>query len=97
MLTRIVEESDPLGKDHEMVLETADALGTVGTDGAVAPLVALARRKKFLGGRKLKTLKQRSVAALARIGTATADAALRDVARTGDRALKSIVAARLRG
>jgi HEAT repeat protein len=97
MLTRIIEESDPLGKDHEMVLETAEALGTVGTDGAVAPLVALARRKKFFGGRKLKTLKQRSIDALARIGTAKADAALRDVARTGDRALKSIVAARVRG
>jgi HEAT repeat protein len=96
MLTRIIEESDPLGNDHEMVLETADALGAVGTDSAVAPLVALARRKKFFGGRKLRTLKQRSVDALVRVGTAQADAALREVARTGDRALKSIVAARLR-
>jgi HEAT repeat protein len=97
MLAQIIEESDPLGKDHEMVLETANALGTVGTDAAVAPLVALARRKKFFGGRKLKALKQCSVDALVRVGTAKADAALRDAARTGDRVLKSFITARLRG
>ena len=36
MLVRILEESQPLGKDHDVVLETIEALGTVGTDAAVA-------------------------------------------------------------
>ena len=30
MLARIIGESEPLGKDHEMVLETIDALREVG-------------------------------------------------------------------
>ena len=38
MLVRILEESEPLGKDHDVVVETIDALGTVGTDGAVRDL-----------------------------------------------------------
>ena len=43
MLVRILEESQPLGKDHEVVLETIEALGTVGTDGSVAILATLAQ------------------------------------------------------
>jgi HEAT repeat protein len=96
MLARIIDESDPLGKDHEMVLETAAALGNVGTDAAVAPLVSLANRKKFFGGRKLRALKECSVDALVRVGTPKASAALQQAARTGDRSLKKIVQARAR-
>jgi len=96
MLARIIAESDPLGKDHEMVLETAAALGNVGTDAAVAPLVSLANRKKFFGGRKLRALKECSVDALVRVGTPKAAAALQQAASTGDRSLKKIVQARAR-
>ena len=97
MLVRILEESQPLGKDHDVVIETIDALGTVGTDAAVPILVAMAQRKRFFGGRKLRALKERSVDALARVGTATAAAALKDAATTGDGALKKLAAARVRG
>jgi HEAT repeat protein len=97
MLARIIEESDPLGRDHEMVLETAAALGTVGTDGAIPPLLSLANRRRFFGGRKLRALKSCSVEALARVGTERADAALRDAAKAGDRALKKVIAERMRG
>ncbi|HZT75766.1 MAG TPA: HEAT repeat domain-containing protein [Vicinamibacterales bacterium] len=96
MLVRIIQESEPLGSDHEMVLETASALGLVGTDAAIAPLVTLASRRKFFGGRKLRTLKERSVEALFKVGTPQAHDALRSAAKTGDRALRKIVAARLR-
>ena len=95
LLARILSESEPLGRDHEMVLETAAALGAVGTDGAVPPLVALARRKRWFGGRKLRTLKETSVDALLRVGTSSAETALRGAAESGDRALKKIVAARV--
>ncbi|HZP48220.1 MAG TPA: HEAT repeat domain-containing protein [Vicinamibacterales bacterium] len=97
VLTRIIAESDPLGKDHEMVLATAAALGAVGTDAAVAPLLALANRRKFLGGRKLRSLKECSVDAIVRIGTSHAQTALRDAVKSGDRSLKRIVTARLHG
>jgi HEAT repeat protein len=93
MLAQIVNESEPLGQDHEVVLETIAALGKVGSDAAVPTLAGMARRKKFFGGRKLTNLKERSVASLLEIGSAKADEALRDAAATGDRRLKKVVAA----
>jgi HEAT repeat protein len=93
ILVQIVNESDPFGKDHEMVLETIEALGRVGSDAAVPAVIAMARRRRFFGGRKLRALKERSVAALVAIGTPQADEALRDAAKTGDRKLQKIVAA----
>ena len=97
MLVRILEESQPLGKDHEMVLETIDALGTVGTDGAVPVLVNMARRTSFFGRRKARGLKEHSVEALARVGTPKAAAAIEEAAQKGDRMLKKIAAAKSRG
>ena len=54
MLVRILEESQPLGRDHDMVIETIDALGTVGTDGAVPALAKMARRTSFFSRRKVR-------------------------------------------
>jgi HEAT repeat protein len=93
MLVRILEESEPLGKDHDVVLETIEALGTVGTDASVPGLVAMTKRKRFLGGKKLRALKERSVSALARVKTEKAAAALKDAAENGDRYVKKIVRA----
>ena len=73
------------------------ALGHVGTDAAVPILVSTAQRKKFLGGKKLRALKERSVDALARVGTAKAAAALKDAAATGDATLRKLAAQRVRG
>jgi hypothetical protein len=97
MLVRIIEESQPLGKDHDLVLETIEGLGTVGTDAAVPVLAKTARRRAFFGRKKLRALKQRSVDALARVGGANADAALTEAAQTGDRMLKKIVGQRMNG
>ena len=96
MLVRILEESQPLGKDHDVVLETIEALGTVGTDGSVSILLTMAQKKKFFGGRKLRSLKERSVDALARVGTAKAVAALKTAATTGDGALRKLAAQKVR-
>jgi HEAT repeat protein len=93
MLVRILEESEPLGKDHDVVLETIEALGTVGTDASVPGLVAMTKRKRFLGGKKLRALKERSVNALGRVKTEKAAAALKDAAENGDRYVKKIVRA----
>ncbi len=35
MLVRILDESEPLGKDHDVVLDTLDALGWSARDAAV--------------------------------------------------------------
>jgi HEAT repeat protein len=93
ILVQIVNESEPLGADHEIVLETIDALGVVPSDTSVPTLAATARRRRWFGGRKLRALKERSVASLLAIGTPKADDALRDAAATGDRTLKKVIAA----
>ena len=94
MLVRIVEESQPLGRDHDVVLETIAAMGTAGHDRAVPAIVTVVRRRGFFRRRRLRALKERGVAALAKIGGPTATAAIDDAGRNGDRMLKKIVAAR---
>src|SRR6185295_15936491 len=91
ILVHILRESHPLGKDHEMVLETAKALGTVGSDDGVPALRTLAERRAFLGRRKLRAVKKHSVEALERIGGPKAEAALKEAAITGDRMLRKIL------
>jgi len=79
------------------VIETIDALGTVGTDASVPILITMAQRRKLFGGKKLRLLKEHSVDALARVGTAKAAAALHDAATTGDRTLRKLAAHRAKG
>jgi HEAT repeat protein len=95
MLVRILEESQPLGKDHDVVLETIEALGTVGTDASVPILVTMAQRTRFLGGRKLRALKDHSVDALACVKTEKAAAVLKDAAEHGDRYLRKIAGVKI--
>ena len=97
MLARIIEESQPLGKDHDVVLEALTALGVVGSNEAIPALVAIIKRRGFFGRKKLRALKERGVAALARIGTAQASAALNEAATSGDGLLKKIVLSRGKG
>ena len=67
MLARIIAESEPFGKDHEVVLETIDALGSVGSDAARCPaLVDDARGAGSSAAGKLRALKERGVDALVR-------------------------------
>jgi len=93
VLVRIVEESDPFGADHTIVLETVSALSRVGDDQAVPALSALMRRKKLLAPKKGKALKETSLAALRAIQTPAAVRAIDDAARTGDRMLRKLARA----
>ena len=96
MLSRVISESEPLGKDHEVVIQTIDALAGVGSDAAVPTLVTMAKVKKFFGGRKLMALKEHSVDAMIRIGGTKAAAAIDQLAQTGDRKLKKMLAQKRR-
>jgi HEAT repeat protein len=91
MIARIIDESEPMGKDHDVVLEALDALGTVGSVDAIPVLIATARRRAWFGRKKLRALKERSVGALLRIGTPRGSAALEEAGQTGDRLLKKII------
>jgi len=94
LLGRVIADSTPLGKDHEMVVAMIDALATVGSDSAMPVLVTASRVKRLFGGRKVRTLKEHAVDAIVRIGGLKAAAALDDLLLSGDRALKKIVAQR---
>jgi hypothetical protein len=96
MLARVIAESEPLGKDHDVVLETVDALAAVGSDVAVPTLVNVAKVKKFFGGRKVKSLKEHAVDAMIRIGGTKATAAMDQLAQSGDRGLKKVLAQKRR-
>jgi HEAT repeat protein len=94
MLVRIIEESQPLGKDHELVLETVAALGTVGTDAGIPALVTLSQSRSFFGRKRVRALKEACVDSLARVGTPKSAAALTNAATTGDGMLRKIAASK---
>jgi HEAT repeat protein len=90
VLVRILEDSDPFGGDHAIVLETLGALSAVGDDQAVPALSSLIRKKRFFGGRKVKAVKQKGLGALRAIKTPAAARAIEDAAATGDRLLRKL-------
>jgi hypothetical protein len=96
VLVRILDESDPFGGDHAIVLETLDAVASVGpliNDQAVAALAALLRKKRLLARRRVRAVREKSLAALRAIPTPGAARALDDAARTGDRMLRRLARA----
>ena len=97
VLGRILAESDPVGADHPIVLETLGAIGQVGGDQAIPQVSTLMRRRGWLGRRKLRAVKEASVAVLRQIGTPAAQRALTDAAGDGDRLLKKLARAALSG
>jgi HEAT repeat protein len=96
ILVHVLRESQPLGKDHAMVLETAKALGTVGSEEGVPALKTLADRRAFWRRKKLRALKEQSVEALQSIGGPKAEGVLQQSARTGDRMLRKILGSKKR-
>jgi HEAT repeat protein len=90
VLVRIIEESEPFGADHSIVLDSVGALTRVGDDQAVPALTALMRKKRLLARRKGRALKEGSLAALRAIKTPAAVRAIEDAAKTGDRLLRKL-------
>jgi hypothetical protein len=95
MLVRILEESEPLGKDHLVVLDTLTALKAVHTDNAVRPIATVARRTRWFAPAKSRALKGNAIEALASIGTEAAKKALALAAVEGDRLLRKLAKAKL--
>jgi HEAT repeat protein len=90
MLVRILQESDPLGKDHSIVLDTLGALKVVHTDTAVRPIAQVMRRKRWYALRRSRRLKNTALEALAAIGTDASNKALLQAAKDGDRLLRRL-------
>jgi hypothetical protein len=93
VLVRILDESDPFGADHPIVLETLDAMARVGDDQAVAALAGLMKKKKLFARRKVRTVREKSLAALRAIKTPGAARALDEAATGGDRMLRRLARA----
>jgi len=93
VLVRIVEESNPFGADHALVIDAVGALSQVGDDHAVPALTTLMRKKRLFARRKGKALKEHSLAALRAIRTPAATRAIDDASRTGDRMLRKLAKA----
>lgn len=90
MLVRILEESDAI-KEHTTVVDTIGALAIVGGDAAVRPLATVMARRSWFARAKMRATKEASVAALMKIGSASATAALDEAAVRGDWQLRKIV------
>ncbi len=93
VLVRILDDSDPFGADHVIVLETLAALAQVGDDHAVPALTTLMRKKKLLARRKVRAVKTESLTTLRAIRTPAADRAIKEAAVTGDRVLRRLARA----
>jgi hypothetical protein len=93
VLVCILNESEPLGADHQIVVETLDAIGRVGRDEAVPEVATLMRRRSWLARRKTRALKQASLLALQTIGTPAAAGAIGEAASHGDRLLRRLARA----
>jgi hypothetical protein len=90
MLMRIVQDADPFGAEHPLVLETLEALASLQDDRAVPVVVALVRRRKWLAWGKTSRLRATGLRTLARIATPRAEDALAELRRSGDFFLKRL-------
>ncbi|MSO55649.1 MAG: hypothetical protein EXQ55_01815 [Acidobacteria bacterium] len=97
MLVRILEESEPLGRDHAVVLDTLGALKVVHTDNAVRPIAAVARRRRWFARARNRALKRNAVDTLASMDTEASRSALTQAATDGDRFLRKLAKAKLSG
>lgn len=88
LLTRILHDCEPFAAEHPLVLDMLAALGFLRDDRAVPSIVAIAKRRRWLAWGKTTRLRQSSLAALVRIASPKAQAALDDLARSGDFFLK---------
>jgi HEAT repeat protein len=90
VLVCILNESEPLGADHQLVLETLAAIADVGHDDAVPHVARVMRRRSWLARKRARALKKTSLDALRRMGTPVAVKAIADAAANGDRLLRKL-------
>ena len=95
ILVRILDESEPFGKDHSVVLDTLTALKVVHTDNAVRPIASVARRTRWFAPAKSRALKGNAIDALASIGTDASKEAIALAAVEGDRLLRKLAKAKI--
>ncbi len=93
MLARVLQDSDPFGRDHTLILDTLAALSTMRDDRALPQIAALARQKRWLAWRRTQQTRRACLQALGKIGTARAKQTVGELAATGDYFLKRLARA----
>jgi hypothetical protein len=93
MLARIIDESDPLGRDFEVVLESLEAIASFKDDRAIRPISNVARQRRWLAPRRTGRMRQRAVQALSTVDTPAAAGALAILHNTGDWHLRRVLRA----
>jgi len=91
MLITMISDIDPFGPDHDILLDTLDAVRRLADERAVPSITAVMKRKKWFAGKKAQAFKSASVKALVAIGTPKATSALDEAAKTGDRYVKKAI------
>jgi HEAT repeat protein len=91
LLVRILDESEPFGDDHPIVLETPGAVAVVGGDEAIPAVDRVIRKRKWFARQKVRAVKQTGVRTLRQIDTPAAKAALDLAGTTGDRLLRRFI------
>jgi HEAT repeat protein len=84
MLARILQDSDPFGEDHPLIIETLGALASIRDDRALPQIAALAKKKRWLAWGKTTQLRQTCLQTLGKIGTPKARQAIAELASSGD-------------
>ena len=90
MLGRLLQDCQPFGDDHVLVLETLGALASIRGDGAIPQVAALARARRWLAWRKTQAVRTSALRTLRRIGSPRSQQAFDELARTGDFFLKRL-------
>jgi len=90
LLGRILDESDALGADHSIVLETLGAVGVLGGDQAVAAVDRVMRTTRWFARSRVRAVKTASLDTLRQIGTTAATDAMLRAEANGDRLLRRL-------
>ena len=90
ILGRLLQDSQPFGHDHALVLETLGALASIRGDGAIPQVAALARARRWRAWGKTQAVRTSALRTLRRIGSPRSQQAFDDLARTGDFFLKRL-------
>jgi HEAT repeat protein len=91
MIARIIDESEVLGRDFDLVLQAFDAIATFKDDRAVRPIATAAGKRRWLAPRRTGRMRERAVLVLNAIDSRAARHALESMRVTGDWHLRRVV------
>jgi HEAT repeat protein len=92
LLMRILQDSEPFGSEHPLVIETLAAIGSQQDDRAVPAVVSMARRRRWFAWGKTRRIRHACLRALVSIATPQSEAAVAGLRRSGDFFLRRMAA-----